>query len=634
MTPAVPRKDDASPTPTTDRDTMPVQVPHTSHPVPMAEIDVTLQERKDAMNQTKDKFSDIMEVYDSCDEFPVDLESFSDTINVRGRLHLPESIKFFEKIGASKFVLDTLRHGYHPKLSESVPDYDIKNHGSFRKHQDFAVNEIQNLIAKGRVEIVDKKPKLINPLHVVVQRTKSRLILDCSTLNKFIIVPKIKYENHEIALQYFKKGIYMFSYDLKDGYHHVLIHPEFRDYLGFKLVINGKLTYCRYVVGCFGLADLPFIFTKIYRPLVAHWRSLGIQGIKFLDDGGFFIKDEKTATADSLHVRKDLLRTGSVYSIKKCCWEPTQKMVWLGFLWNSENGSIAVAPHRVEKIKSVCETLLSNDRCLVRKLAGFIGMIISIIPVVGNCSRVTTKRSQICVASSNNWDEIISLSPEVKQEILFWKTNIDQLNCRMITDNGPPQIFQVIEGDASSTGCGSYLNKEKLAARIFSEEERETHSTYRELANIHFSLLSFLPFIKNSSVKFLVDSQSAARIVDTGSMKAELQWFATEIFQFCFKNNIALKVDWIPREQNTLADDASRVADVMDIEDWGITQSFFMLLNNRYGPFSIDAFANFYNSKCSRFYSLYHCPGSSGVDALTQNWSGENLLLVPPHSAL
>ena len=84
----------------------------------------------------------------------------------------------------------------------------------------------------------------------------------------------------------------MFNYDLKDGYHHLLIHPDFRDFLGFKLMINGKLTYCRYVVGCFGLADLPWIFTKVYRPLVAHWRSLGIKGVKFLDDGAFFNDDE------------------------------------------------------------------------------------------------------------------------------------------------------------------------------------------------------------------------------------------------------------------------------------------------------------------------------------------------------
>ena len=591
-------------------------------------------ERISQMTETFSKFDDVYKVYDNCDSFPVDLSNFDDSINVKGRLHRPESIQFFRKIGASKFILDTLKNGHHPTLTGPIPPYEIENHGSFRKHVDFATKDILNLIAKGRVEIVEKKPTLINPLHVVVQRLKTRLILDCSNLNKCIKVPKIKYENHEIALQYFKKGCLMFSYDLKDGYHHLLIHPDFRDFLGFKLVLNRKLTYCRYVVGCFGLADLPWIFTKVYRPLVAHWRSLGIQGVKFLDDGGFFVKDLQTAEANSLHVKKDLIRSGSIYSTKKCVWEPTQNMTWLGFVWNSVDGTIAGAPHQIEKILNSCRSLLSENHCSVRVLAGFVGMIVSLIPVVGNCSRVATKQSQIHIANSDSWDDDIQLYPGIKREILFWKDNIEKLNRRLISEPAPPTVLNIIEGDASSTGLGSILNRECLAARIFSQEERETHSTFRELSNIHHSLLSFLPMIKNSSVKFLVDSQSAARIVDTGSMKDDVQWFATEIFHICFQNNIALKVQWIPREENKLADWASREADIVDVEDWTLTSSFFKMLNSRHGPFTLDAFSNCYNNKCPRFYSLFHSPGCLGVDALTHNWYGETVLLVPPVTAI
>ena len=603
-------------------------------PPPTTTPDVTITERDDLMEETSQKFQDIYKVYSGCDKISVDLSQFDETVNVKGRLSRPESIQFFRDIGTSQFILDTLQHGHHPTLTGPVPIYEIENHGSFRKHADFATQTISDLIAKGRVEIVDKKPLLINPLHVVVQRLKTRLILDCSTLNKYIKVPKIKYENHEVGLQYFKKGCYMFSYDLKDGYHHLLIHPDFRDYLGFKLVLNGKLTYCRYTVGCFGLADLPWIFTKVYRPLVAHWRSLGMQGVKFLDDGGFFEKDKETAMANSDHVKKDLIRSGSIFSPKKCVWEPTQRMTWLGFVWDSQDGSIAAAPHRIEKILKVCKSLLAKDHCDIRDLAGFVGMIISLIPVVGNCSRVTTKRSQISIASADSWDDSIQLSIDIKHEISFWKDNVIQLNYRIVADQGPPMVLNVIEGDASSTGLGSILNREDLAARIFSQGERETHSTYRELANIHYSLLAFLPKIKNSSVKFLVDSQSAAKIVETGSMKDELQWFSTEIFHLCFQNNISLKVDWIPREQNKLADWASREADIVDIEDWGITSNLFTILNNSHGPFTLDAFGNSYNKKCSRFYSLFHSPGSLGVDALTHDWKGENVLLVPPVNAI
>ena len=83
-----------------------------------------------------------------------------------------------------------------------------------------------------------------------------------------------------------------------------------------------------------------------------------------------------------------------------------------------------------------------------------------------------------------------------------------------------------------------------------------------------------------------------------------------------------------------MADLASREADLVDIEDWCLSESFFKILNNEYGPFSVDCFANFYNAKVTKFYSLYHCPNTSGVDAFTHNWFGENVLLVPPVSAI
>ena len=57
-----------------------------------------------------------------------------------------------------------------------------------------------NLVKKKRVEIVKEKPYIVNPLSVAVQRTKSRLILDCSYLNDYVDVPRFKYEDVNEAL--------------------------------------------------------------------------------------------------------------------------------------------------------------------------------------------------------------------------------------------------------------------------------------------------------------------------------------------------------------------------------------------------------------------------------------------------
>ena len=76
------------------RTSLPPPVPP---PAPTPESDVTLSERCDQIAETKQKFSDVFKVDESCDSFPVDLSTFDNTINVKGRLHLPASIEFFEQ---------------------------------------------------------------------------------------------------------------------------------------------------------------------------------------------------------------------------------------------------------------------------------------------------------------------------------------------------------------------------------------------------------------------------------------------------------------------------------------------------------------------------------------------------------
>ncbi len=66
---------------------------------------------------------------------------------------------------------------------------------------------------------------------------------------------------------------------------------------------------------------------------------------------------------------------------------------------------------------------------------------------------------------------------------------------------------------------------------------------------------------------------------------------------------------------------------VIDHGDWTIAQSIFNFASNRWGSFTCDAFADNKNTKLKKYFSKHWCPGTAGIDALTQNWSNE---LVPP----
>ena len=45
----------------------------------------------------------------------------------------------------------------------------------------------------------------------------------------------------------------------------------------------------------------------------------------------------------------------------------------------------------------------------------------------------------------------------------------------------------------------------------------------------------------------------------------------------------------------------------------------FRLINNLYGPFIVDRFANNLNQKSKCFNSNYYCPGTSYVNAFTDD---------------
>ena len=593
--------------------------------------DVSLQQRDNKKETIRSKFEDIVTVSSNCESIDTEFSDYTDEIDVSGSLCTKSSVKFFKSLGASDYIINSLENGHHSKLSSEVPRYERNNNKSFFEHESFAIDTILGLAKKGRVKFTTEKPYIVNPLSVAVQRNKNRLILDCSYLNDFVEVPRFKYEDATDALAYFKKDMFIFTWDLKDGYHQIRVHDDFKKYLGFKFEHEGKVKYGYYTVFPFGLRDIPYLFTKIFRVLIRHWRGSGLLCLKFLDDGICFSSSKEKAKEASRKVRRDLLSAGAFWSVKKSVWEPVKVCEWLGIVWDSNRASISVAPHRVEKILSTCAELLSRDSCPVKSLASFTGQINSLSLVVGNCSSLTTRCSQQAIAAAPTWRSQVHLSTNIVAELEFWKANLISLNSRCCDIQKPPTFLHVIASDASDSGVGSLLdNFHTKALRLLSVEEKQKHSTYRELLAVSHAIKSFLPKICHSRVKMLLDNQSAARIIEVGSMKPELHALAMEIFFTCLHNGISLATQWIPRNLNEAADSASREAEMLDTDDWQLTQSFFSILNKRWGPFSVDCFANDYNKRLDRFFSLYNSPGCAGVDAFSFDWKEELCLLVPP----
>ena len=282
---------------------------------------------------------------------------------------------------------------------------------------------------------------------------------------------------------------------LKYNYYHIEIYNEHWTYLGFSWRpsnSSGENVYV-FAVLLFGLSTVPHIFTKVLKPLEKHCWYQNISIAIFLDDGWLIEKNKEKCRCIAQSVQKDLISAGFIPNEEKSIWETTQVIDWLGITWDTQKGTICIIERRIAKIKDPINNITqAGYKISARKLASFVGQIISTGTVVRNIFRIMTRHCSMSIASAPCWDKEFILDDYCKQEWSFWQNNLNKINERNCFIDKEPSCF--VYSDASATGCGSTitLNKEFVCHKMWEQHECHKSSTWRELAAIEFSLLAFV----------------------------------------------------------------------------------------------------------------------------------------------
>ena len=66
----------------------------------------------------------------------------------------------------------------------------------------------------------------------------------------------------------------------------------------------------------------------------------------------------------------------------------------------------------------------------VRTIAAVVGQIISLIPCVGDVTRIMTRSLYAAVNTKMSWNSTVVLSKAAYAALVFWNQNVDCLNCR------------------------------------------------------------------------------------------------------------------------------------------------------------------------------------------------------------
>ena len=153
---------------------------------------------------------------------------------MKGRLRT--HVTFWKSIGASEFLVDTISRGYIIPFLTTPPKACFKNNRSALAHPVFVNRAITKLITAGSIVECLSPPAVVNPLSVAIQSNgKKRLILHLRYPNSFLKKFKVKFEGVQDMLTVLSDSPqqYLFSFDIKSGYHHIEIFPDDQQFLGF-----------------------------------------------------------------------------------------------------------------------------------------------------------------------------------------------------------------------------------------------------------------------------------------------------------------------------------------------------------------------------------------------------------------
>jgi hypothetical protein len=536
-------------------------------------------------------------------------------------------------LGASDFVLDIIESGYKIPFLYAPTSFFAKNNRSSLDHPAFVQSAISELLLKRCIVEVATPPYCCNPL-TVAKGKKLRLVLDLRHPNQFVVKSKFKYEDLRHISQVLDHDQFYFSFDLESGYHHVDIFPPHQKYLGFSWQFNnGSTKFYIFRVLPFGLSSACYLFTKITRPLVYYWRAQGITSFMYIDDGLIVSPDLLSSLRSSAFVKDCIVKSGFVPSKTKCVWEPQSTIKFLGLLIDSSSLTFTVPATKMDKLQRSINDMLTTHslkkQIAVRSIAGVTGQLISMSLALGPVTRLMTRAMHRSIETRSSWEDTLIVPNCVIDELTFWLDNLDAFNGFYIKHQYTPS--HAVYSDASDTGYGAFVvgSPNTKINGTWTGVERLRSSTWRELAAVLRVLLELRDVFAHQKIRWYTDNSNVPRILAHGSMKSDLHSLALSVFQLCLKHNIVILPEWVPRDNNSIADSISRVS---DFDDWSVDQTSFALIEGLWGPHTVDRFASPSNYKVRKFNSRFWCRGSYGVDAFCQDWSGENNYLCPPVS--
>lgn len=202
------------------------------------------------------------------------------------------------------------------------------------------------------------------------------------------------------------------------------------------------------------------------------------------------------------------------------------------------------------------------------------------------------------------------------KELDWWHQEIRIWASKSLTVPPPTMILTT---DASLTGWGAVLEGIKTASGFFPPETQMRSANYRELFAVLMAINTFSKEICNQSLLLRTDNITTMMYLNgQGGTHKPLNQTTKAIFWTLKHLNCRLTALHLPGEDNNLADSLSRLN---PMTEWQLNPAAFKVIDNKWGPHSVDRFASHHNHLLPRYNSRFHDPKAEATDALLQDWT-------------
>jgi hypothetical protein len=251
------------------------------------------------------------------------------------------------------------------------------------------------------------------------------LIFNMKKINEACITTThFKLETLQQILPLIPRGAWFTSWDLVQGFYNVLVHHSQRHFFCFDWR-GVRYQFRALPMGC---SESPRIFSKVVRAVVYRARALGINVFSYLDNTLTFDLDYATTKAKSYQFADLLTYVGFHLHKDKSVRNPTQRILFLGFIIDSRTLTLEIPHEKLvaiqDLVRSALQIIDDESSTPIRFLAQVVGKLISLLPATrygkAHYRALEYARDQALFRSNHDFDAEITWPTFCRADLEWW----------------------------------------------------------------------------------------------------------------------------------------------------------------------------------------------------------------------